>query len=359
MSSKPHFFQPLIPDFENQFSIPEAFCKHLDAGVRGGRKLGWQNVVLRSPLGKSYTVTVHNGRELKHGWKQFVDEHDLHVGDFLVFRLEGEMVFDVMVFDPSFSERTALGTTREKNGVKASLEGKIGTIPPEISKRNTRHGIPGENKRADSRLAEKTPSAITGSVPIHKANPNKGKEEPIHEESADCYPRMVVKKAKKEPSHEESAAAHVSARGKLLNNRVSGCTPNLEKWTRGIKNEKPVHAEPSPSPAAIDPKDGTASFTVTLTHVSIKAGYLIIPREFAVKNGLHELSCNISLSNKAGIPYPVMLRTIKSSTTYLGKGWSKLVETHCLRVGDVLRFELTAAGQKPVMNFKVVSKMEC
>ncbi|CAN1308387.1 B3 domain-containing protein REM5, partial [Linum perenne] len=104
-SSKPHFFQPLMPGFEHHFSIPTTFSKYFDGGAAGG-EVGKQTVTLRSPLRKHYTVTLYNLRDFKDGWKQFVDEHDLHVGDFLFFRLEqGEMLFDVMVFDPSVVER--------------------------------------------------------------------------------------------------------------------------------------------------------------------------------------------------------------------------------------------------------------
>ncbi|CAN1184985.1 Putative B3 domain-containing protein REM15 [Linum perenne] len=167
-SSKPHFFQPLMPGFEHHFSIPTTFSKYFDGGAAGGEVVK-QTVTLRSPLRKHYTVTLDNGIDFKDGWKQFVDEHDLHVGDFLFFRLEqGEMLFDVMVFDPSVVERDyftsselenqvtppanvsvkiedeqlplisvqpstagyALRTPREKNGSEECLQGKSGSAQP-------------------------------------------------------------------------------------------------------------------------------------------------------------------------------------------------------------------------------------
>ena len=78
-------------------SIPISFFKHLK-----GEEC--EKAVLRSLSGKLWHVKI-NGRRFEDGWKEFAKYHALHVGDFLVFRHEGNMVFDVMVFDPSTCER--------------------------------------------------------------------------------------------------------------------------------------------------------------------------------------------------------------------------------------------------------------
>ncbi|CAN1140387.1 B3 domain-containing protein REM10 [Linum perenne] len=91
-----HFFRPLLPGFEHRLSIPVAFSKHLD---------GAEDAVLRSSGGKCYPVNI-SGMELKdEGWKEFVSEHGLQVGDFLFFRYNNaHKVFDVMTFDLSACE---------------------------------------------------------------------------------------------------------------------------------------------------------------------------------------------------------------------------------------------------------------
>ncbi|OAY53553.1 putative B3 domain-containing protein REM15 isoform X3 [Manihot esculenta] len=94
LSSKPHFLQPVLPGFKHQqFSIPVSFFKYLK-----GQKC--ERAILRGRTGKIWPVKI-NSRSFEDGWKDFVEDHDLHVGDFLVFRHEGEMVFDVMVFESS------------------------------------------------------------------------------------------------------------------------------------------------------------------------------------------------------------------------------------------------------------------
>lgn len=74
-------------------SIPVSFFKYLK-----GQKC--ERAILRGRTGKIWPVKI-NSRSFEDGWKDFVEDHDLHVGDFLVFRHEGEMVFDVMVFESS------------------------------------------------------------------------------------------------------------------------------------------------------------------------------------------------------------------------------------------------------------------
>ncbi|XP_057958181.1 B3 domain-containing protein REM14-like [Malania oleifera] len=103
--TKPHFFQPLLPGFHLQLLIPSAFFLKYLGGDGYSCKLQ-QQAVLRSCLvaGKQWPVKV-NGRRLEEGWPEFAGEHDLRVGDLLVFRHEGDMVFHVMVFDPTACQK--------------------------------------------------------------------------------------------------------------------------------------------------------------------------------------------------------------------------------------------------------------
>ncbi|CAN0860314.1 B3 domain-containing protein REM5 [Linum grandiflorum] len=93
----PHFFQPLLPGFHLRLSIPIAFSKHLPADDE-------ETVLLRSPAGKMYSVNITGQKFRGGGWKQFVSDHGLHVGDFLVFRQDASKVLDVMLFDPTSCE---------------------------------------------------------------------------------------------------------------------------------------------------------------------------------------------------------------------------------------------------------------
>lgn len=54
-------------------------------------------------LEKTWKVKME-GQRLTEGWKEFVKAHDLRVGDFLVFRHEGDMLFNVTALGPSCCE---------------------------------------------------------------------------------------------------------------------------------------------------------------------------------------------------------------------------------------------------------------
>lgn len=41
------------------------------------------------------------GHRLTEGWKEFVEAHDLRIGDFVIFRHEGDMLFNVTALGPS------------------------------------------------------------------------------------------------------------------------------------------------------------------------------------------------------------------------------------------------------------------
>ncbi|XP_074281461.1 putative B3 domain-containing protein REM15 [Silene latifolia] len=51
-------------------------------------------------------VSCEKGKmDMKDGWEIFCKEHGLKMGDFLVFKYQGNLIFDVIIFDPSASER--------------------------------------------------------------------------------------------------------------------------------------------------------------------------------------------------------------------------------------------------------------
>ena len=130
--TNPHFFQPLLPGYHSHMvlstlvsvsssmniayserwfrlfffsfcmllqNIPVAFfLKHVQG--RNGDK----TARLRSDASDTTWEVVINGRRLTGGWKEFVKAHDLRVGDVLVFRHEGELVFHVTALGSSCCE---------------------------------------------------------------------------------------------------------------------------------------------------------------------------------------------------------------------------------------------------------------
>ncbi|CAN4077179.1 unnamed protein product [Withania somnifera] len=103
---KPHFFKPILPGFKNGLKIPTGFLKYL----KGHGRI--EHVVLKRS-GKKWLVKV-NGQRLEDGWQKFAEEHDLQLGDFLIFRHEGDMDFDVYIFDSTHCDRICRVSARRK-----------------------------------------------------------------------------------------------------------------------------------------------------------------------------------------------------------------------------------------------------
>ncbi|KAM3285602.1 putative B3 domain-containing protein REM15 isoform X1 [Capsicum chacoense] len=105
---KPHFFKPIQKGFKHGLTIPTGFLKYL----KGRDQI--EHVVLRSG-GKSWLVKV-KGCRFKAGWAAFVEEHDLQLGDLLIFRHEGDMEFEVSIFDSSHCDREYAEYLQEEEG---------------------------------------------------------------------------------------------------------------------------------------------------------------------------------------------------------------------------------------------------
>ncbi|XP_020872309.1 LOW QUALITY PROTEIN: B3 domain-containing protein REM7 [Arabidopsis lyrata subsp. lyrata] len=97
----PHFFQPLLPGFDSYLNIPVTFfLKHVE------RSNEQRTANLRSDASDTTWEVKIDGRSrrLTGGWKEFATAHDFRVGDIIVFRHEGDLVFHVTALGPSCCE---------------------------------------------------------------------------------------------------------------------------------------------------------------------------------------------------------------------------------------------------------------
>ena len=85
---------------------PDSFLKYLD------RKIPQNQAVLQRG-DEEWRVKISD-QFLREGWRAFAVENELHVGDFVVFEHEENMVFEVLVFDPSHCERKYASIDDEK-----------------------------------------------------------------------------------------------------------------------------------------------------------------------------------------------------------------------------------------------------
>ncbi|XP_058725214.1 B3 domain-containing protein REM16-like [Vicia villosa] len=99
-----HFTQFLRNDFDQQLALPKTFSDNIK------KKLP-ESVTLKGPGGALWNIelTTRDGTlYFTNGWQQFVKEHSLKENDFLVFKYNGESLFEVLIFDgESFCEKAA------------------------------------------------------------------------------------------------------------------------------------------------------------------------------------------------------------------------------------------------------------
>lgn len=81
---------------------------------------------------KTWEVEIDDGRRLTGGWRDFVAAHDLRIGDVVVFRHEGDLVFHVTALGPSCCEieYTSSHSTDDVSDVHKDNIGKIFCLFP-------------------------------------------------------------------------------------------------------------------------------------------------------------------------------------------------------------------------------------
>ncbi|TQD93060.1 hypothetical protein C1H46_021318 [Malus baccata] len=80
---------------------------------------------LRGPSGESWTVGLE-GREdgkffFRKGWQNFVEDHLLEIGNFLVFKYDGDTKFDVKIYNPTGCEKEEAVAAKKTTGNQASI----------------------------------------------------------------------------------------------------------------------------------------------------------------------------------------------------------------------------------------------
>ncbi|XP_074309184.1 B3 domain-containing protein At4g34400-like [Silene latifolia] len=107
----PSFFQPFVPhDNSTNLRIPPAFVKNFQGRIP--LKMSLKNMSgLVWPAKLSY---IGDHLHITSGWKEFVKEHSLNSGDFVVFHFVLGSTFRVMVFDADGCSKGATLAKRKR-----------------------------------------------------------------------------------------------------------------------------------------------------------------------------------------------------------------------------------------------------
>ncbi|KAH7686102.1 B3 DNA binding domain-containing protein [Dioscorea alata] len=101
----PSFFKVFLPNLSAQhLKIPPAFLKHIVHEEEA------RTVSLEGPSGSVWCVEMvrnSGGVWFENGWKEFVADHSVVMGDFLVFCYTGDSSFRVLLFDSTACQKEA------------------------------------------------------------------------------------------------------------------------------------------------------------------------------------------------------------------------------------------------------------
>ncbi|KAF2302829.1 hypothetical protein GH714_008585 [Hevea brasiliensis] len=357
--SKPHFFKPVLPGFERKLSIPVSFFKYLK-----GQKC--EKAVLRSIAGKLWYVKV-NGCRFEDGWEEFVRDHDLHVGDFLVFRHEGDMVFDVMVFDPSACQREYLSFD-----VKEEIE----TPEAEEVAKESDLGDLTKNKQVKTTFKGKAVSSVLErpyfvvNVSFYSARNSRIVTHQIYNfkqnvprkfaranglKNRRCKIVLMDQEGRSWPAelgYKKSDGQVYIGQGwnafRNANDLHAGDSFLLELIKNGRKPILKMYRNPNKTKKEVTDhttKAGSFSsrlphFYVTMKTTHLKKRQLKIPRNFARRNGLCRKCFKMILTNEKGSSWVVSAGKCTSGDAFIGRGWIAFAKENGLREGDVFLLEL-------------------
>ncbi|XP_017974378.1 PREDICTED: B3 domain-containing transcription factor VRN1 isoform X5 [Theobroma cacao] len=101
-SKKPHFFKVLLRDAieHGKLKIPAQFVKKYGSEIPSP-------IFLMVPSGAVWQVELTKSNAeiwMQGGWRQFVEHFSLQLQDFVVFRYEGNGLFNIIIFDKGASE---------------------------------------------------------------------------------------------------------------------------------------------------------------------------------------------------------------------------------------------------------------
>ncbi|PHT38863.1 hypothetical protein CQW23_22436, partial [Capsicum baccatum] len=252
--------------------------------------------------GKKWRVQV-NGRKLEEGnWGKFVEEFDLQVGNLLVFSHEGNMEFEISIFDSSQCSRAEY---MQEDVVKDEVE------------------VDEEEEEEEEYEVEEEED-----------------EYEVEEEEENEY-------EEDEDEDEEEEAKEVAI-------------DDNEEENEYEEDEDKDEEEEAKEVAIDDNSCERSHFECTIGKFCLFRSTLFLPQQFALANGLTNKKCKLIISDERQRSWK--LKTCSSSNprarAYIRNGWRKFIAENCIKEGDRIKFEVVTNGKTPIWKFQVVTDGE-
>ncbi|KAL2513992.1 B3 domain-containing protein REM14 [Forsythia ovata] len=391
-----HFFKVMSRDFHTKLALPKAFCRNLNveklAIITSGKGIWKVNI------SKSNRDTVF----FEEGWGDFVRQHDLDVGDIVVFEHIGEMHFNAFVFD--------LNTACEKEfdkDLEGRNEGSARRLPIEFWKSN---GL-----KEKTSVILRDPSGNNWSVELKFYKKGSKCCVLMHAGWKQFYESNKLKigdvctfELNHNPKVSSTASMDLGTRAlpkafcRFLNvDKLANITSGKGSWNVNVRQgsdgmmcfeegwadfvrkhcltvgdivvfkhigemhfkafvfdlntacEKEFDKDLASNEGASSQRRDNPYFVITMQHYNSpdckrNRPCVHIPAEFWKSNGLNKKT-SVNLRDPLGKKWSVELKIYKSygnGRVIMGRGWKQFYESNKLKIGDVCTFELLGNNPK-------------
>ncbi|CAN4075777.1 unnamed protein product [Withania somnifera] len=360
---KPHFLKPIHKGFKNGLKIPTGFLKY----VKGLEHIEY---AILKRAGKKWLVKVKCWR-FEAGWAEFVEQHDVQLGDLLIFRHEGDMEFEVSIFDSSHCDREYAeylqgegGNNVEETSKNFEFKGKLNLCVMSSSKAFP-HAEAGTHNPCGKSHFECTVRPYCISNGYLRLPKQFATENSLINKKCD-----VIIKDERQRSWNLRLATHNSIVHVLggwgefcvANDLKEGDYMMFEVIANGEKPIWKFHNKPNPNivssrkafpkeESAIHSSFGQSHFVCTVRPYSLSRNFLWLPKEFARGNGLVNKKCDLVIRDERQRSWNLRLDNSRYRV-YIAKGWSKFCVDNDLKEGDCITFEVVTNGEKSIWKFQ-------
>ncbi|KAF9608828.1 hypothetical protein IFM89_011866 [Coptis chinensis] len=331
---RPQFFKIIHPSLNTtrQLRIPPVFVMHIS-------KEDSRRVVLEGPSGNLWDVKLgktEDGTFFQNGWQDFVRDHSLGDYEFLVFRYDGSMCFNVHIFDKTGCEKLegfqehAISTGTPRKLVESSHKGP-GRSPNELvnlpAKRRGRP--PREIVESSCKRPSRPPKKLVNLSGKKRGRPPKQFVASTHQCQSKAPQKtqrvmgleeVALESNKREDTVSSSCKRCLQVKGNLL--------------SRGLLTEEEANLWKN-----------TMSFTSNVPHFmrclsisTVRTSHVLkIPTDFAKA---HFPKCNTEVALEECGGKACAVNFISGKTNAFCGGWAAFVHGNQLEPGDICLFEL-------------------
>ncbi|XP_056845588.1 B3 domain-containing protein REM17-like [Raphanus sativus] len=348
-SRLPYSPRTLLNSFLALQNIPVAFfLKHVQ-----GSNDHIKTAKLRTDASAKTWLVKIDSLKLTDGWEEFAVAHELRVGDITIFRHEGEMVFHVTAFGPSFCDIQY--TSASSHNINDDCQGQTNNNGE-------------KRKRVKKNPRTKEEPSSDQSQFVANVSPSSLRFNRLHIPNSFARSNGLNKMSGKGIVllNEEGRSWNFN----LKYNRTGMSTYVRPGWRRfcsenGMKkghrytfelvrkSAPPVlrlcRAEHDPKPA---PESSVhhSYYVGSVSSNSLINDKLYLKRQFITANGLEKGFSEINVKNEWGGRWSLGLRHYESHNhTYLGPGWKTFCQVNGMKAGDSFMFKLVETGDKPVL----------